>query len=272
MHTQSKSPSGRHLRTWSCEAPRAAVVISHGLGEHSGRYDELARHLAGKGYMVRALDHLGHGQSPGQRGHVGRFVELTDGVSEVVDQIADEHPSLPCVLIGHSLGGLVVARYLLDQQEEIAAAILSGALFQVAVSVPWWKETAGKMLSDVWPRLSMANEIDTSLLSHDAAIVRAYDDDPLVHDKISARLYTEFTRTMDEVLSGAEEILVPLLVLAGAADRVVAPEGSMLFHRDAAAPTKELHVFDGMYHEIFNEIGRGTVHQTVTDWLDRVLL
>ena len=247
------------------------IVISHGLGEHSGRYDELARHLVEGGYTVRAFDHVGHGYSPGQRGHVARFQEFTDGLGEAVDQIAAEHPDLPRVLLGHSLGGLIVARYLLEGQDGIAATILSGAALRVAVEVPWWKETAGNLLSGVWPNLSLANEIDSALLSHDEAVVRAYEQDPLVHDRVTARFYTEFTRTMDEVANSAEELTLPLLVLAGADDRVVAPEGSMQFHRDAGAEHKELHVFDGMYHEVLNEVGRETVHRTVTDWLARTL-
>lgn len=269
MSTQTKSPSGRLLRSWTADLPRGAAVVCHGLGEHSGRYEALAEHLVAARFNVHAMDHIGHGHSPGQRGHIDRFFDFTEGVREVVDWLREQHGDLPRVLIGHSLGGLIVARYLLDHQDDVSAAVLSGAAFQVAVEVPWWKSSAGKLLSNVLPTFSMSNEIDTALLSHDEAIVQAYDQDPLVHDQVSPRLYTEMMATMEETLAGAEEVRLPLLVLAGQDDQIVAPQGSMLFHRDAGSDDKELHIFDGMYHEIFNERDRARVFKVVSDWLTK---
>jgi alpha-beta hydrolase superfamily lysophospholipase len=271
MLTETKSPSGRHLRVWSTDNPRAAIVLSHGLGEHSGRYEEIADHLNAHAYSVYAMDHVGHGNSPGQRGHCDRFADFVGGVCEIVDHLKAEAPELPRILIGHSLGGLIVAHYLLDHQDDVAAAILSGAAFQVAVEVPWWKESAGRLLSNLLPTFSMSNEIDPSALSHDGAIIEAYKSDPLVHDQVSPRLYTEMTQAMEDALVGAEEIKLPLLILAGREDRIVDPAGSILFHRDAASEQKELHIFDGMYHEIFNEVERKRVYKVVTEWLARTL-
>ncbi len=271
MLTETKSPSGRHLRIWSVEKPRAAIVLSHGLGEHSGRYEEIAAYLNDQGYSVYAMDHVGHGNSPGQRGHCDRFADFVGGIREIVDHLVVEAPDLPRILIGHSLGGLIVTHYLLDHQEEVHGAILSGAAFQVAVEVPWWKESAGRLLSNILPSFSMSNEIDPGALSHDASIIEAYESDPLVHDQVSPRLYTEMTQAMEDALAGAEEIKLPLLILAGREDRIVAPEGSVLFHRDVASEDKELHIFDGMYHEIFNEVERAKVYAVVGAWLKRIL-
>ena len=258
-------------RSWPNPAARATVLIVHGMGEHSGRYDKFALHLVACGYRVHALDHAGHGNSPGQRGHVSRFSELTGGVCACTEHLAADYPGQPLILLGHSLGGLIAARHLLDHQDSYVAAVLSAPALRIAVPVPGWKKAMAQFLSRHWPTLALSNELDPKLLSHDHAEVEAYIADPLVHSRVSSRFYTELLTTMDDVLERAGEIRLPTLVISGGDDQIVDPAGAIQLHRDLGSERREVHVLEGLYHEVLNELDPERVHHLVSDWIDREL-
>jgi alpha-beta hydrolase superfamily lysophospholipase len=257
------------FQTWMAEKPKGIVVLSHGLGEHSGRYDNLIERMRGGGVSFYALDHRGHGRSGGNRGHVDSFMEYVQDMKVFITQIKDEYPGLPLVLLGHSLGGLIAMKYALTHPGDMKALVLSSAGLVPAVRVPEWKKKMGMFFSRYIPTLAMSNELDAGDLSHDRATVDAYVNDSLVHDRVTSRWYAEFTATEEECLRRASELRMPLLVIHGKADKMVDYRGSEKVYADALAKDKTLHIFAGLYHETMNETPseRSKVLDVVAKWI-----
>lgn len=260
-------------RWWRPEGEvRAVVVVAHGLGEHSGRYEHVGQRLADGGCAVYALDHRGHGQSQGRRGHVDRFQAYLDDLDVFFEVIeGQESPELPRFLLGHSLGGLIALAYALREPRRLAGVITSSAALQLAVDVPWYKALPGRLLSRLWPSFTMGNEVDPALLSHDEEVVRAYVEDPLVHDRISARAFTEMVRAMADTLRRAPSLAVPALIMHADDDRLVSPEGSKRFYEGMTLEDRQLTLYGGYFHELFNETDRDAVFREVEAWLSRHL-
>lgn len=255
-------------RHWRPAGPaRGAILLVHGLGEHSGRYRDFAEVLGSQGFAVVAPDHPGHGQSSGHRAHIGRFEDFFPPLDKLRSSIARWYPGLPCFLVGHSMGGLIAARYLLDHQRQFAGAALSGAALAVPEEPPALLLWVSRLLSRLWPTLGLM-QLDATQVSRDPAVVQAYIDDPLVHDgKASARLVAELFRVMGEVRSRRAEINLPLIVMHGEADAMTAASGSADFHAGVASPDKTLRIYPGLYHEIFNEPERLEVLGELAAWL-----
>lgn len=261
---------GIQLRTltWLPEgAPTGLVLLAHGLGEHGGRYDHVAAPLTAKGLAVRALDHRGHGRSGGLRGHVQRFSELTRDVHGVLQAFRAEHPDLPAVLFGHSMGGLIALAFHLDHPNHgLAGITVSNPALGVAFEPPKWKTSAGRLLSRLVPRLRLDNELDTAKLSRDPAVVSAYEQDPLVHRLISTRLYTELTGTMDRVGAAAASVRLPTLWIIGASDGITDAKASEAFARSLPADQTTVKVWSATYHEPHNDLDREEVISTFVEW------
>lgn len=250
---------------------KAVILLVHGLGEHSGRYQSFADYFLPLGFAVVAPDHLGHGQSPGHRAHIDRFVDFFPPLDALRDKIASWYPSLPCFLVGHSMGGLITARYLLDHQQNFAAAALSGAALAVAEKPPAPLLWLNALLSRLAPTLGIL-QLDATQISRDPAVVQAYLDDPLVHDgKASARLARELFQAMGELEQGRGGITLPMLVMHGEKDAMAAAQGSADFYRAIGSVDKTLRLYPELYHEIFNEPERLEVLSDLATWLERQL-
>lgn len=259
-----------HHRAWIPEgAPRAAVLVSHGHGEHGGRYGELARHLAQRGVLVHAIDHRGHGRSGGPRGHVDRFGDyVRDLETWRRAVVAKLPPHIPVFLLGHSLGGLIAIRHLQTHPESgFAGAILSAPLLGIAVRAPRWKVALSGFFSRVLPRLPFSNELDPSMLSTAPGYVEAMMADELLHPTITPRLYTEMGHAMAAAFESKDSLRLPLLVLAPTGDRVVAPEAVARF-ASACPGDVDVRRYEGFQHESLNEAERHRVMDDVTAWLD----
>lgn len=253
-----------HYRAWEIEEGRASVFIVHGLGEHSGRYALLARELNGAGYSVFALDLRGHGLSEGRRGHVWRFRELLSDVASVLDALGGVEPRF---ILGHSLGGLVTLRFLQTvPATAVTGAILSSPALALAPGSPLWKRAAASLLSPVLPALPLANGIEARHLSHDRTVMSAYERDPLVHEQVTPRFYTECVGAMTRGRREADRVRVPVLILVPGDDRVVATEPTRELARSIGTPV-ELREYAGFYHESLNEIGRERVVGDLLAWL-----
>ena len=238
----------------------------HGLGDYSGRYERFAEGMAKFGMATYALDLRGHGNSDGQRGHVdswSRWVEDTLSFVRLV-QTSVKGEVVP---VGHSFGGVVMLSTA--RSGELAGVrrfVVSSPALKLKASVPAWKTTAASTLSKIAPKLAMDNEVDAGTISRIPEVVYAYRKDPLVHRKISSRMYTEWQRAAAENLAHAAEIAIPFLIVAGAADRLIDPAGSQELH--ARAPDKsELKIFEGRYHEPFNDLGSDEVFAVIAEWL-----
>ena len=257
-------------QSWQVENPKGIIVISHGIGEHSGRYHNLLRALTGKGISIYASDHRGSGLSGGVRGHVDDFSKFYKDIKYMVDTvIKKDHPDVPVILLGHSLGGLIAELYALSYPGDLAALILSAPALMPIVDVPPWKKTLGKLVSNILPTVTMSNEIDPYHLSTDKSVVQAYLDDPLVHDQVSAQFYQEYLKATAQGMKRANELAMPLLLIHGTEDKMVSIKSSRHIYKEAVSPDKTLEEFDGLFHETMNEVEgeREKVLHTMVEWI-----
>lgn len=261
-----------HYRSWPAPAERGVLLVSHGLGEHGGRYAEVARDLAEHGITIHAIDHRGHGRSGGRRGHVAHFGEFVRDFETFRAAIAKEHPSeAPRFLLGHSMGGLIAIHHLQSHPEAgYRGAVLSAPLVGIAVQAPRWKVALSGLLSRLIPWLPFNNEIETAMLSTAPGYEASYRADTLLHTTITPRLYTEMVGAIRGAFERPDGIRVPLLVLAPTADRVVLPEAVARF-ASACPGDVEVRRYEGFQHESLNEKERHRVVADVAAWLnDRI--
>ncbi len=253
-------------RAWPNSQAKITLAVTHGLGEHSGRYAAFAEAMGRRGMGTFAMDLRGHGLSQGQRGHVDSWSQWTDDISaflgEVESQVAGE-----VVPLGHSFGGAAMLSAVLQGKLRKARRfIVSSPALKAKVTVPQWKMTLGAAASRVMPRLALSNEVDAGTISRIPEVVTAYKSDPLVHSKISSRLYTEWQGATRNVLEHAGEITLPFLILAGTADQLIDPAGSEELHRRSQSKS-ELHLLEGRYHEPFNDLDSDEVFDLIARWL-----
>lgn len=260
---------GVYYRHWRAEEPvKAVILLAHGLGEHCGRYEAFARYFGERGFSVVAPDHLGHGASPGDRTHLAEFGDYLRPLDELRKLIGEWYPNLPCFLIGHSMGGLIAARYLLDKQDQFAGAALSGAALQAADPPSAFAMFLARLFSRWLPKMGML-QLDATQISRDPQVVQDYLDDPLVHNgKATARLVVELFGAMEEVEGGRQKITLPILVMHGSADAMTTSDGSEEFYNAVGSPDKQLEIYPDLFHEIFNEPERLKVLGDLATWLE----
>lgn len=270
MSVSESIENGIYYRQWESQAaPKAIIMLVHGLGEHCQRYEAIAAHLTAASYSVFSMDLPNHGKSDGPYGHIDSFKLFLDAVTDLYKRARASHPETPVFLLGHSMGGLIASRYLLDHPEKFKGSILSGPAIESPQTPPAWQVALMKLISSVFPKLGML-ELDGNLVSRDPAVVKAYMDDPLVSDKkMSAKLMVELFGAMHEVKQGATGISLPLLIMHGDADGLTAPSGSQWLHDNVASQDKTLNFYPGLYHEIFNEPEAPSIYAEVTAWLDQ---
>ncbi len=257
------------IQSWEASHPGAALVLSHGLGEHSGRYGHIVERLKGKHVSIFAMDHRGHGRSAGKRGHVLHFDEYVDDLGFYINIVIDQKPDLPVFLLGHSMGGLIAMSYALRSQEKLSGLILSSAALLSSVEAPPVKVAVGNFLAKYLPGIQVSNELDANYISHDRDTVKKYLSDPLNHDRISLRWYTEFMRAGKECLARADELKIPLLLFHGTEDRIIDFSGTIQVFNAASSRDKKQHLFEGLYHEAMNEVEheRVKVLDVVGNWI-----
>lgn len=268
-----KGARGLQLYYQSWHPPRRAraiVAIVHGLGAHSGLFSNALHYLIAQGYAVYAFDLRGHGRSPGQRGHINTWAEFREDLSAFLQLIREQEPGCPCFLGGHSLGGVIALDYALRSPEGLQGVmVIAPALGKVGV--PPLKITLGQLLSRVWPRFSLRLGLDRTASSRDASVVSAYAQDPLRHERGSARLATEFLKTVDWIQNHVTHLRIPLLVLHGSADRVALPEGSRAFCQQVTFPDKSCYEYPGGYHDLHVDTNYQTVLTDLGNWLEQHL-
>ena len=248
-------------------AMRGVVLLVHGLGEHAGRYDHLAQTLNGWGFAVRGYDHYGHGASGGARGDLPSDGRLLDDLADVVDSTRALSPrGAPLVLLGHSLGGLVAAHFVALNIRPVQALVLSSPALDAGLNR--FQSLLLSVLSPVAPRLRLSNGLDVNRLSHDPAVIKAYQADRLVHNRISVRLARFIADAGPATLALAPQWHVPTLLMYAGSDQLVNPLGSRAFAEAAPSRFVSARCFEAMHHEIFNEPDREAVFDTLRQWLD----
>ena len=279
--TQSALPLPMHpmadgvrlaLRRWDPSgAPRGTVLIVHGLGEHSGRYDHVAAFLTARGWRVIAYDLRGHGHSEGRRGSIGRADDHLRDLTTTVDLIRSRPdyliPDTHLLLLGHSMGGAFAAQFVARAIRPIDGLILSSPALDPGLTP--FQRVQLQLGMALMPGLALPNQLAVDRLSHDPAVVADYQADSLVHDRVTPRLAQAIVDAGEEVIDKAPQWRTPTLLLWAGDDRNVAPAGSARFAERAPRDRMTAKVFPAMYHEIFNEPDADLVFTALGDWLDR---
>jgi len=248
--------------------PKAVFAVIHGYGEHSGRYLNPVSYFVPRGWAIYAYDLRGHGKSPGPRGHINRFDEYLSDTDAFLKLVRQLNPGGKLFLLGHSLGGLIVSAYVENYPAgELSGLLMSSAFLGFKLRVSAAKAALGRLMSNLMPAMTMKNDLSAALLSHDPAVVAAYDTDPLNHHVATARFFTEVTTAQARTLERAGEVKLPLLVMYAGDDQIVDPECSRVFFEGAASVDKTTHRYDNYYHEIFNEANKEVVFKDMENWL-----
>lgn len=251
------------------EKANALMILIHGIGEHSGRYEHMADVLTKSGIVTGAMDMRGHGKSPGKRGDTPSYDALLKDVDTFAHRLLDAYHDLPAFIYGHSLGGNIVLNYVLKYPvDRLKGVIASAPALGLATDPPRIKVLLGKLMLGLFPSFQLASELDTSALSRDASVVDAYIKDPLVHDKVSPRLFFGFMDGGRWVLEHANELSLPCLVIQGTDDRLVSVEATKAFAESAGAT---LSLWKGGYHEMHNEPEKEKVFNTLIQWINSQL-
>jgi alpha-beta hydrolase superfamily lysophospholipase len=248
---------------------RGTVLLVHGLGEHMGRYTHVAKHLNDWGFAVRGYDHFGHGLSTGPRGGLPTNDRMLDDLANVLIQTRQQmRADEPLVLIGHSMGGGVVGRYVSLHPGAVDALVMSSPALDPGLNVIQKGLLAS--LPYIAPNLRVGNGLRANFISHDAKTVATYLADPLVHDRISSRLASVIATSGAATIQAAPQWTTPTLLIFAGEDKLVSPAGSRAF-ASAAPSCVTSHEFAHMYHEIFNEPDQAQVFAVLKTWLDQTI-
>jgi acylglycerol lipase len=241
-----------HWQAWLPDRERrASVVIAHGASEHGGRYGHVVDQLLPAGYAVYTIDHRGHGRSGGRRAVIDRMAHAVTDLDTLIELVTEEDDGRRPYLLGHSMGGCIAIAYALEHQAKLAGLILSAPLAIIEASPP--QRAIVRVLSALAPGLGVAG-IDAATISRDTEEVAAYEQDPLVfHGKLQARTAVELADATATFPEGVARLTLPLLVMHGGADRLVPPASAEMVYANAGSSDKTLELYEGFYHEIFNE-------------------
>jgi acylglycerol lipase len=271
---KSKDGIDFFVRGWEPDhKPKAVVALVHGLGEHTGRYEHVAKAMTEAGYVLVGFDLRGHGKSSGIRGHFPSLDAVMQDIKDFFTFLTMRYPDLPQFLYGHSLGGLLVLTYALKNKPNLKGVIATGAGLRSQIHDQKLKVIMAKVLGSIAPTTLLSSGLDNTMLSRDPAVIKAYNNDPLVHDRISLGFGKAGLNATDYAWEHAEEFSVPLLIMHGAADLNTYPHGSADFSKLAAKNNKDitLKLWEDMYHEVHNEPEKEQVIKYMIDWLDRHL-
>ena len=260
------------LQSWSKSEthPKACVLITHGLCEHSGCYAHVAKTLCDRGFLVYAWDLQGHGRSQGPRGFIKNFNDFSKDLTSLIKKIQKslDHP-LPFHLIGHSMGGLITLQVLLKKScPKITSIVLSSPLLKLSMSVPAIKKTLAKWLNQFWPGLTLNSGISHQFLSRDPKMLEIYAKDPFRHSKVSAPLFLGMMATMKRIPKQVHKLKTPVFFQLAGEDRVVNTQSSLHLFETIGGP-KKLKVYKDSYHEIYNDINKEETITDLGDFLER---
>ena len=264
-----KSKDGSNLMYYSWlpnKKIKVAIGIIHGLGEHSSRYDDFAEYFCKKGYGVYSIDLRGHGKSEGKRGHVNNFKKLIDDSEEMFINIRKENLNVPMVMFGHSLGGCIALNYLCENQsKEIDLAIISSPWLRTVLEPPKFILYIQKILVGLFPSLTLNNRLDPYDLSKDTDIVKKYIEEPLVHNKISLKMFSEVNKAIDKIENESEKINIPVLLVHGKKDNIISFKGTEKVSKKIN--NSKLTLYEGLYHEPHNDLEKNEILADYTSFI-----
>ena len=260
-----------HAVRWQPNSePTMVVCLIHGLGEHTGRYANMAKYYTSRGIEVLAFDLRGHGKSGGQRGHSDDFQQMMRDIDQFLYKASGIDVGKPLFIYGHSLGGTLTIKYALSHRGQFKGVILSSPLFKPTFEPPKWKVLLGRFVQSFWPTLSLSSGIEPRVLTRDKMQLESRMADPLMHGKISAKFGTQMLNEGERLLEEASLVDFPLLVMHGDADELTRHQASILFAR-RTGPQCTLKIWQGFYHELHHEPEKEDVFDYCIDWMKRTL-
>ncbi|PQJ79683.1 alpha/beta hydrolase [Polaribacter porphyrae] len=256
-------------QTWTANTTKAVVVLVHGMGEHSARYQHVAQKLTDNNFSVVAFDHFGHGKTAGKRGHNPNFEAVLESVNKTIEKAKKLFPEKPIFLYGHSMGGNVVINYVLKKTSNLNGVIATSPFLQLAFEPPKIKLAVGKLLQKIAPSMTMSNELNANHISRDKTEVDAYINDPLIHNKISPNFSLTFIDTGKWAIENANKLMMPMFLLHGTDDKIIDFKGTQEFANNTNKATLKLYK-DG-YHELHNDLCKVEMLEDVVNWLNAKL-
>ena len=266
----SKDGARLFMRWSKPAAPKASVLVVHGYGDHSGRYQHVIDAFATAGYATFGIDYRGHGQASGRRGYVSNFPEYLDDLQAGLDLVRQKSPGLPILIVAHSHGCLVTGTYFTAGRTapDVKAVVFSSPYFQLRIEPSWFQLFQARVVGKVVPFLPVKSPLTVDQLTHDPAFQAATDKDPLYIRTVTPKWFTESNAAQAALFANAGSFKLPMLTVQGAEDPIANPVGSKAFHDAAGSADKTFRSLDGMRHEIFNELGREALIADVVTWLD----
>lgn len=266
---QTKDGLKLHAVEWKPDIePKAAILLIHGIGEHTGRYQHVAQTLTDAGFSITGFDLRGHGQSEGIRGHSPSYDAFMEDINTGLKIVRETQPGKPVFLYGHSLGGNLTLYYSVTQKSLPSGAIVTSPALGVTVPIPPVKIFLGKIMYSLFPTFQMKNGLDPNDLARDTKVGEAYTADPLVHPYTTARLGLDLLNSGNYIIEHAANIQMPILLMQGTSDKLVSPELTKKFADLAPAKFVTYKEWQGYYHELHNEPEKADVLKVMIDWLN----
>jgi len=257
-----------YAKQWNSETiPKAVVLIVHGLGEHCRRYDHVAEYFNKHQICTFGYDHRGHGQSGGKRGHAGSIDILLEDLELVLMKVRSLYNDTPLFLYGHSMGGNIVANYVIRKDaKELTGAIISSPWLGLAQKVPGLLLSIVKFMQNIVPSLTIGNGLSLDALSFDKENIERYKKDPLVHDKISLRLFYQLFKSANYALEHTDKVKIPVLLGHGDQDAITSFESTKLF-AERLGDRAQCKSWKNRKHEVHNDIGNEEIMAFYTNWI-----
>lgn len=269
QHKQDQITAGDNVqlfwRAWEPDVPvRGTVCLVHGLGEHSGRYEHVAAAYVRAGIAFHAIDLRGHGRSEGPRGHTPSLTQWHDDIELLLSRT---DPEKSRILYGHSLGGALALSFGLHRPEKLSGVLVTGPSLRISAEVPPVKAFMGKVMASILPTFSQRSGLIAADLSHDPLVVQAYIDDPLVHDRVSSRLFVDMLAAGEEMLERAADFHLPVFLINAEIDRLCDRTATEEFYAAVGSPDKTLHIWPTLFHEVHNEPEKDQVIREMVEWV-----
>ncbi|GAB4571761.1 MAG: alpha/beta hydrolase [Anaerolineae bacterium] len=250
------------------EAANGAILLIHGVAEHSGRYEHVAAHLTAQDYAVYTMDLRGHGRSPGRRAYVAKYTHLLDDLAAYLGMVEASHPGGRIFVLGHSMGGILALALAGRQQTRLAGLITSGAPVNLRETSSRALQMVGTAVARIAPVMPLVR-LDAATISSDPAVRAAYDSDPLNYrGALPVQTGVQLVALADDARAQLPRLTLPALCMHGAQDRLADPSALDVLARELASEDKTIRRYEGMYHEIFNEVERARVLADVAAWLN----
>ncbi|MDO8526430.1 MAG: lysophospholipase [Deltaproteobacteria bacterium] len=257
---------------WHLPNFKAVIVLVHGLGDHCGRYGSFVDFFTKQGYRVCVYDQRGHGKSGGKRAYADRMEVLLDDLDQfVLFSRRETKQECPWFIVGHSFGGQLILNFLARRPTLFHAACATSPNLQVAFEIPEWKKRLARMVLSFWPTMRFKNLTKPEWISHDAKAVEAFQKDPLVSLFVTAQLGDEILKNQTVIFSLCTILHTPLLLLHGEDDLICAASATKQFYNQLVLAEKGLKIYEGMYHELFNEVNKQEVFEDVDAWFKKCI-